>query len=417
MFAGICWKTFCAKNPNHTNNLKDMNFNMLRIFVDLAYLRNGVSITDNSTKWQAYIDNTVNTMPDGMTKWTFEDFEKPFWSANPNDTFKDNIDLCKQLNWLPIFCLGFREEEIEPYTFLHRCPTGSDIAWLKRFSQEFAYYLKNVYQFARCDLEIYNEPNEAMSATLYVALATNMCLGWKTAVPYYKTHVFACDIQHQSYLDEILDSDVLLHYVDYISPHILTYPEWDINLINGTYEKIKAVGKKMSLLEISPLDDMTRLMDIVSKADMYALLLGIRNSNIGTAFDITDLLIYDFDNPNEWISVEVNKMRYVKDFNAKYFNETISEDDMQLDKIYKYGSKGIGVRFIQKVLNADVKPVPLLITDGVWGIKTTDIVKQYQAAHGLKIDGIVGAMTFKDMINKYPAIWDEIEYEYCIGVR
>jgi murein L,D-transpeptidase YcbB/YkuD len=90
---------------------------------------------------------------------------------------------------------------------------------------------------------------------------------------------------------------------------------------------------------------------------------------------------------------------------------------MTLDKIYKLGSKGIGVRFIQKVLNAEIKPTPLLVEDGIWGAKTADIVKQYQTLYGLKVDGIVGSQTMKSMILENPDIWDEIEYEYCIGVR
>jgi peptidoglycan hydrolase-like protein with peptidoglycan-binding domain len=93
------------------------------------------------------------------------------------------------------------------------------------------------------------------------------------------------------------------------------------------------------------------------------------------------------------------------------------EEDMILDKFYKLGSKGIGVKFIQKILNEDIKPVPLLVEDGIWGSKTADIVKQYQTKYGLAIDGIVGPQSMKSMIEEYPWIWNEINYEWAIGVR
>ena len=93
------------------------------------------------------------------------------------------------------------------------------------------------------------------------------------------------------------------------------------------------------------------------------------------------------------------------------------EDDMKLDKLYRMGSRGIGVKFIQKILNADIKPEPLLVEDGIWGLNTANVVKQYQTFYGLLVDGIVGPQTMKSMILEYPEIWNEICYEYAIGVR
>ena len=95
----------------------------------------------------------------------------------------------------------------------------------------------------------------------------------------------------------------------------------------------------------------------------------------------------------------------------------IVEDEMVLDKLYKLGSKGMGIRFLQKVLNADIKPNPLLVVDGVWGVATADTVKQYQTFYSLKVDGLVGSQTMKSMILEYPEIWNEIEYLWAIGER
>jgi hypothetical protein len=269
-------------------------------------------------------------------------------------------------------------------------------------------------------MECDNEPNEAMTPSQYANVAINMFTGWKSVSSNYKTHAFACNIEQQSYMEQLLANPSLMKVTDYISPHCISDNEWDRGLIQITNDKVKAKGKLVSLLEISPLGKWERMNSIVGKCDMYAIVLAIRNSLIGQNDGITidDLLIYDFNDTNKFIAVSTWKMKWIKEFNAKYFNEIpIVEDDMTLDKLYKLGSKGIGVRFIQKVLNEDIKPNPLLITDGIWGAKTADIVKQYQTKYSLLIDGIVGPQTMKSMIGMYPDIWDEIQYEYCIGVR
>lgn len=93
-------------------------------------------------------------------------------------------------------------------------------------------------------------------------------------------------------------------------------------------------------------------------------------------------------------------------------------EDMILDKIYNIGSKGIGVRFIQMVLNEDIKPDPLLKVDGWWGSKTNAIVLRYQQKYNLsQYGGAIGANTMQQMIGLYPGIWNKTEYLWAIGVR
>lgn len=53
------------------------------------------------------------------------------------------------------------------------------------------------------------------------------------------------------------------------------------------------------------------------------------------------------------------------------------------------GASGDQVKDIQNLLNITV--------DGKWGPKTTEAVKAYQKANGLKVDGIVGPQTFYKM--------------------
>lgn len=89
------------------------------------------------------------------------------------------------------------------------------------------------------------------------------------------------------------------------------------------------------------------------------------------------------------------------------------DDEMKLDKIYKKGSRGIGVKFIQMVVNEYMKTN--LVIDGIWGTKTEEGVKAFQEANGLAVDGIVGPATFPAMIEAYPKLWDKVEYLYAIG--
>ena len=50
-------------------------------------------------------------------------------------------------------------------------------------------------------------------------------------------------------------------------------------------------------------------------------------------------------------------------------------------------------RWLQGELNIFVTPSPNLVVDGMYGPKTTAAVKQFQAAHGLAVDGMAGNLT------------------------
>ena len=61
-------------------------------------------------------------------------------------------------------------------------------------------------------------------------------------------------------------------------------------------------------------------------------------------------------------------------------------------KIVKRGSKGAAVRLLQKRLNANGFSAGAV--DGIFGKGTEHAVQQYQQAHNLEVDGIVGPVTW-----------------------
>ena len=57
------------------------------------------------------------------------------------------------------------------------------------------------------------------------------------------------------------------------------------------------------------------------------------------------------------------------------------------------GHRGPGVASVQTQLNALLMPSRSLVADGVFGMKTSQAVKQFQQRRGLTADGIVGPKT------------------------
>lgn len=80
-------------------------------------------------------------------------------------------------------------------------------------------------------------------------------------------------------------------------------------------------------------------------------------------------------------------------------------DPSGADRIWKMGSSGTVVKGLQAKLNQlldygkDGRP-KTLATDGIFGTQTEAAVKEFQAEHKLKVDGIVGPITFDAMFPK-----------------
>ncbi len=70
--------------------------------------------------------------------------------------------------------------------------------------------------------------------------------------------------------------------------------------------------------------------------------------------------------------------------------------------LMQQGTTGDGVRFLQSYLNG-VRPANALHVDGKFGSATTQAVKHFQLASGLKADGIAGRATWAKLIPAYNA--------------
>ncbi|MCZ2155977.1 MAG: peptidoglycan-binding protein, partial [Bryobacterales bacterium] len=70
-----------------------------------------------------------------------------------------------------------------------------------------------------------------------------------------------------------------------------------------------------------------------------------------------------------------------------------------------FGSQGQDVADLQSKLNKrPPTKYPLLVVDGIFGVKTLARVKEFQSANTLVMDGIVGAKTWDALLSAAPAV-------------
>ncbi|MCG8097633.1 MAG: peptidoglycan-binding protein, partial [Candidatus Thiodiazotropha taylori] len=70
----------------------------------------------------------------------------------------------------------------------------------------------------------------------------------------------------------------------------------------------------------------------------------------------------------------------------------------RLTRLIKYGSRGDDVVQVQQSLNRAVSSKPELITDGIFGAKSTARAEQFQRSNQLTADGIVGPKTWEKLL-------------------
>lgn len=343
----LCWQTFNCKNSKHIQPLINAGFNGLRIFIDMADLpkMDGLSEKSDSNTWQGYINHIFTYMPDGLHAWTWEGKTGLFCD---NTLMRDSFDFCKEKNWLPICCFGYREET--PYNFLavsqtNRAPRQDVWEWLARLTYEFGYYLKNTLKFTAADCEIWNEPQKLEGLGFgwdsYVTLSLKMCKQWKKLGTNFKTHVFADDIQKTEYLDNLINHIELMATVNYVSAHIgvgSEDSEWDNNLIKKTYDKIKAKNStvKLAVTEMSVNGIWDRLNQLPGNVEMQGGILWIRKKAFGTATRIDDLWMTDGDNIE---CSSPDKVNIITNFNKANGDSTMPtyNSSTQLTPNFKYG--------------------------------------------------------------------------------
>lgn len=91
---------------------------------------------------------------------------------------------------------------------------------------------------------------------------------------------------------------------------------------------------------------------------------------------------------------------------------TLEEVTSQYPEVLREGDSGIGVRELQYYLqflgefNREIPPVTI---DGVFGPATTSAVQAVQRIYGLSVDGVVGAETWRVILNAYYGTLDTID--------
>lgn len=77
----------------------------------------------------------------------------------------------------------------------------------------------------------------------------------------------------------------------------------------------------------------------------------------------------------------------------------------------RYGSRGEDVRLVQDALNK-VNGNCALTTDGIFGAATEEAVRNFQAANGLVVDGVVGNATWTALFSQVAAMQSELPIAY-----
>ncbi len=122
--------------------------------------------------------------------------------------------------------------------------------------------------------------------------------------------------------------------------------------------------------------------------------------------------------------------RIIEQYKLYEFDNAKEREQMRLEKVYKRGSKGLPVKFIQRAINLYIdidfmgsfgfeKPgwYPLDV-DGIFGPLTEKAVKWYQGFEKLEQQlGIVDEKTFESLVADSPAIWHWFCVRWAYGER
>lgn len=126
----------------------------------------------------------------------------------------------------------------------------------------------------------------------------------------------------------------------------------------------------------------SRYKECLNKTDARECITAIKNGGYATA-------------PNYINTI----MSIIKKYNLTQYDRVVTgiTSMVQAEKreILRRGSRGADVTYLQQRLTAQGYGIGAI--DGIFGQKTLEAVKSYQADYGLKVDGIVGARTWKSL--------------------
>ncbi len=417
--AGQCWQTSQPLNKKHNMILKSMfPAGIERIFIDLADIPQSNNNVDDN-----YVETVMNYMPDGMRYWQNDEGEDHhLLGVMGQGSTVNHLLMCKNINAIPLLCLGHSEER---QSWLSRNPINH-VTFLEQFCKGLAHYLRNKMGFTQAHLEIFNEPKKCIPISNYITICKHMSRGFKQYLN-FKVHVGSNDIEQDlaGYIQEIVKDKELLKTIDYYATHVLWERQHDQGYIATVNNILKSTNLKQSVTEFSPDGDWDTFNELIeNNIEIYCILFVLRRDFFGDVFD--DIYVFTReDRPNlglksgDIISFNQAKFNMLVAFNNKYYNKQlpIEKEGIKLEKIYKNGSRSIGVTFIQKVLNSDldIDINPKLKVDGWFGAKTEAAVKLFQKHFNITQTGIVDEKTFKVMIFNEPNLFDELIYDIAVS--
>jgi len=106
-------------------------------------------------------------------------------------------------------------------------------------------------------------------------------------------------------------------------------------------------------------------------------------------------------------------INYIKKEGGKT-NEAQGDDDVKFESVYKKGSRGVVVKFIQdccnEFLTSEVED--LIKVDGIFGAETERVVKELQENFRLKPDGLCGKNTMEVLCYNFPECLGKLIYRW-----
>jgi len=325
------WKNINTTLLEHIRRFLRLGFKGLSIFIDLAdFPKAGLSWNSPALAWFLYMNHCFTFFGDPMKTWTFDGRSHAMDVGTKNEDMKSAFIFCQKYNITPFVNFGHSEEK---NSWISRSPSldVSMLLWIRRFSHEFARYIKWKYKFIDVPLETWNEPNECQSVNSFVNISINMEIGWHDIYPNSNVYVGSSNISDTKFLDGVLGDKPLMGKKKVVPcTHILSKDEWKSDLLNKYYLKAKAIGKYFAITELNPLDNfgyMEKMLikdkygnTVGSKVIAFAPVLLIRNDVVWNSNEFRETDIFYKDKPNEFPVEHMPHIKEIAEFNKRVWS-------------------------------------------------------------------------------------------------